>query len=259
MKHALFGKIALVAGITCLIGAGGSAAFGFQPDLFFWDFTNKKSLSFEDAETTTKTVDLDGAQTAHVDVQLGAGEMNLSGGAQPSLMSGKFSYIKELEPEVNYERQGDEGHLQIKQSKPTFKTRLGSNASYRWNAQLNNDVPLDLNVDTGAGENVLHLGDIKLQHLYVNMGAGETMMDLRGDWEQGFDADIDTGIGETTVLLPKETGVNINVDKGIGEISTKGLFEEDGHYRNRAYEGSADAINMDLDMGVGEVILKVVQ
>lgn len=253
--NAWLGKIAMAAGVIFLIGAGGSMAFGFQPKFFSWD-SKTEVLSNKDAESSSKTIDADGVDSVDVDLKLGAGKLTMSGGAE-SLMTGDFSYNKELKPEIDYKTTKKKGRLQIHQADPSFKARFGGHNANKWDVQLNNEIPLDLSVDTGASQSTLHLGDLKLQHLAADIGVGETTIDLSGQQDQSFDADIDSGVGQTTILLPKEVGVDIKVDKGIGGVDTSGLYKDGDQYVNEAFESSDATIDMNIDMGVGELNLKV--
>jgi hypothetical protein len=59
---------------------------------------------------------------------------------------------------------------------------------------FNNDVPLDLSVQMGAGKGTLRLRDLTLTKLHVEMGAGQVEVDLTGDRKNQLDADIEGGV-----------------------------------------------------------------
>ena len=63
---------------------------------------------------------------------------------------------------------------------------------------------LELKVEMGAGEGRLHLRDVPVTRLTLNMGAGRVMVDLTGDRKKDVDADIEGGVGEATVRLPTQ-------------------------------------------------------
>jgi hypothetical protein len=52
------------------------------------------------------------------------------------------------------------------------------------------------------------------------MGAGKTTVDLTGDYTKGFNANIQGGVGEATVMLPSEVGVKAKVEGGLRARST---------------------------------------
>jgi hypothetical protein len=90
------------------------------------------------------------------------------------------------------------------------------------------------------------------------MGAGKTTVDLTGDYARDFDASIEGGVGQATVLLPSGVGVKAKAEGGIGTINAKGLKKVDGAYVNGAYGESDTNLSVDIKGGVGDITLKVV-
>jgi hypothetical protein len=205
----------------------------------------------------SKSVDPQNAQSARVNLQMGAGEMNLTGGAD-QLMEGDFSYnVAEWKPEVSYDVSDDEGDLAVKQGGANGGNLTGK-ARNEWDISLNDELPTDLVVQMGAGESDLDLDSLTLAGLKLQMGAGKTTVDLTGDYAQGFDASIQGGVGEATVELPSEVGVKAKAQGGLGKIDAKGLEKVGDSYVNDAYGESNVTINVDVQGGVGEINLEVV-
>jgi hypothetical protein len=75
---------------------------------------------------------------------------------------------------------------------------------------------------------------------------------------QDFDASIEGGVGEATVLLPSEIEVKAKAEGGIGAINAKGLKKVDGSYGNEACGESDTNLSVDVKGGVGAINLKVV-
>ena len=121
---------------------------------------------------------------------------------------------------------------------------------------MNDEVPTDLVVQMGAGES--DLDSLTLTGLKLQMGPGETTVDLTGDYAKGFDASIQGGVGEATVLLPSEVGVKAKAEGGLGKINAKGLKKVGDAYVNDAYGESDTNLSVDVEGGVGEINLKVV-
>src|ERR687897_3306981 len=68
-----------------------------------------------DMQRQSESVDLDNAQSVVAQLRMGAGELNLTGGAD-ALMEADFAYnVAEWKPEVNYEVSGDAGELSVEQ------------------------------------------------------------------------------------------------------------------------------------------------
>src|SRR5215211_8471255 len=123
---------------------------------------------------------------------------------------------------VSYDVSGDEGELVVKQGS-AGGSGLSGDARNEWDVSLNDEVPTDLGVQMGAGESDLDLDSLTLKGLDLQMGAGKTTIDLTGDYAQSFDASIEGGVGEATVLLPSEVGVKAKAEGGLGKINAEGL------------------------------------
>jgi hypothetical protein len=205
----------------------------------------------------SKSVDPENAQSARAQLKMGAGELNISGGAD-QLMEGHFSYnVSEWKPQVSYEVSGDTGELMVKQGSAEGGG-LSGNARNQWDISLNDELPTDLVVQLGGGESNLDLDSLTLTGLDLQMGAGKATVDLTGDYARSFEASIQGGVGEATVELPSEVGVKAKAQGGIGKINAKGLKRVGDSYVNEAYGESDVNLNVDVQGGIGEINLEVV-
>ncbi|WP_252504786.1 toast rack family protein [Sporosarcina sp. Marseille-Q4943] len=196
----------------------------------------------------------DSADALKVDIDFGVGNLLVHGNSS-DWVSGDFTYNhKRLEPSVKYKKKKDVGFVTIKQgSKSTFgfnKRKLKND----WDLQLTNDVPIDLDVDMGVSKSRLKLEGLQLNSLSIDSGVSDSVIDLSGAWSKGFRADVDLGVGDVTLILPKETGVRLTVSKGLGRLDLKDFIKQnEGVYVNEAYEDADIIIDLFLDIGVGDV------
>src|SRR5215217_7595925 len=205
----------------------------------------------------SKSVDPKNAQSARAQLKMGAGELNLTGGAD-RLMEGEFSYnVSDWKPEVSYDVSGEKGELVVKQGSANGGN-LSGGARNEWNISMNDELPTDLVVQVGAGESDLDLDSLTLTGVDLQMGAGKTTVDLSGDYARDFDATIEGGVGQATVLLPSKIGVKAKAAGGLGGINAKGLKKVGDSYVNDAYGESDTNLRVDVKGGVGEINLKVV-
>jgi len=205
----------------------------------------------------SRSIQAENAQSVHTKLQMGAGELNLTGGAD-RLMEADFAYnVADWKPKVSYDVSGDAGELIVKQGSGGG-VRLGGDARNEWDIRLNDEVPTDLRVQMGAGESDLDLDSLTLTGLNLQMGAGKTTVDLTGDYAQNLNASIQGGVGEATVLLPSEVGVQAKAEGGLGTINAEGLQKEGEAYVNDAYAKSGVTLRVDIQGGVGEINLEVV-
>src|SRR5215217_312538 len=116
----------------------------------------------------SKSVDPKNAQSARAQLKMGAGELNLAGGAD-QLMEADFSYnVSEWKPKVSYDVSGDEGKLVVRQGGAEGSNLTGE-ARNEWEIRLNDELPTDLVVQIGAGESNLDLDSLSLMGLKLQM------------------------------------------------------------------------------------------
>ncbi|MFN2241717.1 MAG: toast rack family protein [Anaerolineae bacterium] len=229
-------------------------------------------------QTGSETVELGDATTARVEIDMGAGELDLTGGAA-ELLEADFTYnVAELKPEVDYSG----GTLTVRTPKvDTGIASLFDLADYRyeWNLRLNDDVPMELRVNVGAGQTDLKLGSLSLTRLDVAGGAGEILVDLSGSasltrldiavgagaltvdltgaWQKNLEATIGGGVGKRILILPRDTGVRVKVEVGVGGVDATGMTKEGDYYTNDAYGQSEVTLYLEMAGGVGETELRL--
>jgi hypothetical protein len=209
-----------------------------------------------DVMKDTQMVALEGATRAEVGLHMNAGELRVRGADQEALLEASFEYSRERDrPVVDYRRFGDKGTLEVRRARrnsvPFGRIRN------RWDIQLSNAVPLDLDIDLGAGQSDIDLRGLKLQRVEIDMGVGEMTLDLQGPHQESFNVKIDGGVGSGKIYLPSEVGVRVKVDGGLGSINAHGLTKQGGSYVNEAYGKSAVAIEVEVDAGIGSLDLRV--
>lgn len=207
-------------------------------------------------QTESRTVGLDGVESAEVSLKMGAGGLTVAGGAE-ELVEADFAYnVADWRPVIDFSvTSGGEGDLLIEQ--PEVKNLGLDSYRYEWDVRLNEEVPTVLTVGLGAGESELDLGSLNLTDLDVRVGFGGVVLDLRGDRQEDLDVRIRGGIGEATVLLPGDVGVEAEAGGGLGELNVTGMTRKGNAYVNEAYGQSGSTITLDIQGGVGGVTLEV--
>jgi hypothetical protein len=205
--------------------------------------------------TESQSVELGDAKSVRVEIELGAGELKLTGGAE-KLLEADFTYnVAKLKPEVKY----TDGTLVVQQPGSKGLSNLRGITDYRneWGLRLNDEVPIDLRVDVGGGTSDLQLAGLSLTRLNVTLGAGEYMVDLSGDWTRDLDVRIDAGAADVSVRLPKDIGVRLEVDRGPAVLATSGLTQDGDVYTNVAYGVSNVTLHVNMTAGIGRINLGV--
>ncbi|NPV06574.1 MAG: hypothetical protein HPY83_01270 [Anaerolineae bacterium] len=203
----------------------------------------------------SRSVPVAGVTSASVELAMGAGELEVTGGAA-ELVEANFTYnVARWTPEVDVRQARGRTSVEIEQGGGRLTLPALGNSYNRWEIRLNPDVPLDLKVRLGAGTTTLQLGGLALEHVDVTMGAGEAVLDLTGPWEEDVQVEVTGGVGQLRVELPAEVGVRAQVTGGLGSIRVEGLRAQGGAYVNQAYGVSDVTLELNVRGGVGEVVL----
>jgi hypothetical protein len=208
-----------------------------------------------DLTEDTQTVQLGEAKSVELSLHMGSGELELRGGARV-LMEGSFIYnVERWKPEVNYSVFEKRGTLRIRQGK-TRGVPMG-NTKNIWDIRLTNDVPLEINIDFGAGKGTIDLRGLILESIDIDMGVGELDVDLSGERKESLRVKIDGGIGSATVYLPEDIGVHVKVDKGIGSVHAGELNKSGNEFTNEAYGKTDVTIKVEIEAGIGSIDLRL--
>jgi hypothetical protein len=199
----------------------------------------------------TESVELTKAERVNVELQMGAGKLEVEGGAA-KLMEADFAYnIPSWKPEIHFEETGFRGRLTVKQGSGSAVMGQSRN---EWRIRLSDKTTLDLDIKCGAGDGLLDLRGIDLRSVSVKMGAGRVDMDLRSEYKHDFDVNVEGGVGEATIRLPKGLPVEARAQGGIGEIEVRGLTKEEDNLWVSAGSGSdRPAIRLNVKGGVGAI------
>jgi hypothetical protein len=205
-------------------------------------------------QTESQTVERGDADAVRTQIAMGAGDLEVTGGAD-ALLEADFAYnVDEIKPEVEYA----DGTLVVRQPDTDGVPNLLGIGDYRneWRLRLSDEVPMDLRVNMGAGVCTLRLGGLSLTGLDVDLGAGEYTIDLRGEWEQDLEASIDAGAATLTLLLPEDVGARVMLEDGPYTLETDGVTRDGDAYTNAAYGTSDVTLEIDLERGIGTVRLE---
>lgn len=209
----------------------------------------------EDLIDESQSVPINGITSAEVHLDTGIAKLSVSGGTE-ELLTGHFRYnVKRWQPEIISDRDGHKAVVKVRQKKST-RIPIG-NTKNNWDIVLNKNIPIDLHVDLGIGESRLDLAGLDLEGLNVDVGIGEVWIDLSAISSRELRVRIDGGIGSTTVYFPRDAGVRVEVDKGLGSVDADGFDRKGDVYTNQAYLSSKASIEVTIDAGIGSVELRL--
>ena len=207
-------------------------------------------------ETVTKSVALAGAEKVDARMRMAAGEFKLAGGATGA-MDAKFEASpRTWLPEVQYSVEGTSGVLRVTQPNTEGFPFMGDTRNI-WDVKLASGIPVDLDIEFGAGDSAVDLSEVDVRDLHVLTGAGETTVDLTGPRTANVTGDIEAGVGQLTIKVPSDVGVRITgAQDGIGDFNVDGFTGDGDAFVNEAWDTAAVKIELRVQRGVGEVTVE---
>ncbi len=195
------------------------------------------------------SLDAGNAERANIELNMGAGQMNIGGGAA-KLVDGHFEYnVDAWKPVVTSSINGASATVTIKQP----SGMRGGKKHYVWDLQLSDRLLTDLRVNCGAGQAKLDLGSLLLRSLTVHMGAGQVQLDLSGQPKHDYEVKVDGGVGQTEIRLPRGVGIWAQAHKGIGSVNVTGLEKQGDHWENDLYNKAKVTVTLMVNGGIGEI------
>jgi len=202
----------------------------------------------------SQAIELQGAKSVTASVDLPSGTLDVAGGA-PRLLDAKLKYRdRDGVPQVNYTVGNGEGTLDINQDSPSHTHLAGSGND--WQLRFADTVPLNLDVNIGAGKGDLRLNGMDVSNLNIKLGAGQLNLDLAGPRKSDLHVDVQAGVGSGVIRLPKELGARVHASGGIGSVRANGMHEEGDDYVNDLVGKTPVTIYVTINGGVGHITLE---
>jgi hypothetical protein len=202
----------------------------------------------------SQTIDLQSAKTVTANIDMPSGTLDLAGGAS-KLLDANFTYRdRDGKPQTTYTVSKDEGILDITQENPSHVHLAGSGND--WRLRFSGEVPLDVNLNLGAGKGNVNLQGLDIHHADVKVGVGRLDLDLTGPRKSDMHVDIEGGVGTAIIRLPRNIGVRVHASGGLGDVSSGGLHRDGDDYTNDAVGKSPNTIYVSVSGGVGQVTLE---
>ena len=210
--------------------------------------------------TETISQDLGGEERATVDIKFGTGNLNITalGEGSQQLVQGTVDLSRSERLSDNYRTSDGVGYYTLKSTGSwTWGAEVFADQGKKWDLGLNRDLPLDLEVDAGAGKSTLDLTALNLRRFNLNGGVGQVTVKLpvRGR----YDVSIDGGVGQVILMLPEGLAARVRVDGGLGGVDVQGDFRQQGdEYITGDYNTAENRANVQVEGGVGQIVIRQV-
>jgi predicted membrane protein len=209
--------------------------------------------------TESHTVELEGAERVNVRIRPGIQELNMSGGGS-DLFTGEFTYnVDELEPEIDYQVRNGVGDLEVGIRRANLNFPMG-NIINRWDLQLGEGIPLDLELDLGLGDSNIDLSNVTLTDLDIQSGAGR--VNVRVGTQEMDQARVRAGLGDTNLSFAGGSINELDFEAGAGTVALDlaGDWQDDLDATIDGGLGSIDLIvpsnvgvRIEVNRGLGDV------
>jgi len=192
---------------------------------------------------------VDGINKIEMRINLGAAKINvdaLSGSGR--IYNGNFSGKEELAIQNSVE--GSIGKTTFEE-KPGF--HFGKDKERTLNLEISQNLPLDLEINTGASTLDLDFSKIDLQKLNIDSGATKGKIRF-GLIEKKIDAIISTGASDYKLMIPKSFAISVSSDSALtgNNFESVGLIKQGKFYKSPNYEQSENQIMIKLSSGASK-------
>lgn len=208
------------------------------------------------AEAEEATIPLEGAEWARVRIHHGAGRLQVKASAGPGeLVAGTFG------GGVDYgaRREGDRLDIEMRVPARVFPRFMspwmwGRGGALDWSLSLNGEIPLSLDLETGASQARLDLTDLCVTDLRLQTGASATDITLPANAGHTR-AEIRSGAASVIIRVPSGVAAWIQAKGGLANIRVdKSRFPRAGDmYQSPDYDTSPNKVDIDIETGMGSV------
>jgi hypothetical protein len=228
--------LALFAGVLVWVGVGINPSAAVQGE----------AVSQELGEATDASIRLEpGAGSLHVDALAESGSL-VEGTVDPR-------YSQNVTSE--YSLDGTSATYTLRSSAVTIVYLGRDAAGWDWDLGLTKEIPLDLQVNLGAGEAELDLTGLQIGDLNVNLGVGQAVVTLPS--EGAYNADISGAVGQVIVYVPEGLGVRLETNTGIAASQVPDGYTKVGSaYVSPGYDSAENRVDLHVGTAIGNLVVE---
>ncbi|MCE1254991.1 MAG: DUF5668 domain-containing protein [Anaerolineae bacterium] len=202
-------------------------------------------------------IPLASASALRLKLKHGAGRLHLEAapGGSAAAVTGMFIGGVEYDHHLH----GDEMKVKLHTPSDIFWDFLpvASQEGLTWDVKLNRDVPLSLDINTGASESNLDLSYLNLKELEIKTGASATQVILPAS--AGYThMKIGSGAASVKIQVPEGVAARFFIRHGMADIHVDSLrFPFNGkYYETPAFASCPNRVEAEIDTGVGAIEIR---
>jgi hypothetical protein len=207
-------------------------------------------------ETGEVTIPLEGAERARIHMHHGAGRLHVCAGAGQDLVAGTFG--GGLEHQTTREGDALDADLRVPHAGfphfGFFPWMWGPRHVPNWSVELNGEIPLRLEVKTGASEARLDLTEMQVTELRVDTGASATEITMPASAGH-TKADVRSGAASVRIRVPSGVAARIRIQSDAAGVTVdRNRFpREGGAYQSPDYDTAPNRADISIEAGVGVI------
>jgi hypothetical protein len=224
----------------------------------------RTAVSFAPMASRSFTSSLDGATSANVRLEFGAGNLAIGAltGSPDTLSTMVFEGPSDQRPESSYRVRNGVGELAyaVGSDGPRlnipYLSRSRDHSDTR--VQLAPGVPLALEIKAGAVDSTIDLTALRVTHLKLETGAADTVVRLPAS--AGMTTVRATGgVSDLTFEVPTGVAVDMQLSGGMSarEVDqTRFRALGNGHYRSPDFDSAANRAVLDVELGIATITVR---
>jgi hypothetical protein len=200
------------------------------------------------------------ATRADVSMTLDLGRLRLGAlDQQPgNLIAGDIAHREQRPVVQTFAVSGDTATFTLRQQggSATSMIKQGDDAVL-WDLRLNPATPIHLVIETGAGEGAIDLTELQITDLDFKTGVGTTTLTLPRAGQ--VRARVSSDVGNMTIRVPTGVAVRIEASAGLGDIDVSGNYRRQGDsYVSPDFDSAANRIELHASSGIGSITIQPV-
>ncbi|MBM4459496.1 MAG: hypothetical protein FJ011_17355 [Chloroflexi bacterium] len=207
-------------------------------------------------EVVEDSIPLQGATSARVRINHGAGRLRIGAGALTGdLVSGAFG--GGLDKRILHDGDRLDVRMRVPDHGFPFAPWHWARGAFDWTVSFNREVALELRLETGASANHLDLRELRVTDLRLQTGASATVLRLPATAGQTR-ARIEAGAASVEIHVPDGVAARIRTQAGLAaiKVDTSRFPRTGGEYRSPDYGTAANCVDLEIEAGVGSVEVK---
>ncbi|MFW6029591.1 MAG: toast rack family protein [Halanaerobiales bacterium] len=239
--------VSLVLALFLINNGSGISTNGYQYNLPF--------ISQSDSAVYKQDLSLDeDINQLEVKVDFAAGRLSFSRVEDLTNLFESHLQYNQGRPNFDYHIEDKYGYLSIEEKEKNQRW-LNISGRNEWSLKLNPNIPLEITVNSGAGDFNFDLEDLIITNISLNSGAGNVMLRLGEITET---VKINSAAGNIDIYLPENKAVKI---RALGVIRQNnftdlGLIRKaDNIFQTKDYQEGDDGIEIEINTSVSRTNL----